>query len=57
MLYKLPSSGLLVILIISDVDPHHFDADPDVDPDSICHTVADPDSAFHLILLLIRNRI
>ncbi len=57
----------MVILIISDVDLHHFDADPDVDPDSICHPDADPDSichpdadpdsAFYLMLMLIRNRI
>jgi hypothetical protein len=35
------------------VDPHHFDAVPDADPDSIYHPDADPDSDF----LLMRVRI
>ncbi len=45
---------------ISVADPHHFDADPDedpdparhfdadVDPDPACHFDADPDPTFHL---------
>ncbi len=28
------------------MDPHHFDADPDADPDSTYHPYADPDSDF-----------
>jgi hypothetical protein len=28
------------------VDLHHFDADPDADPDSTYHPYADPDSDF-----------
>jgi hypothetical protein len=35
----------------SVVDPHHFDADPDANPDSTCHAYvdpnADPDSNYH----------
>jgi hypothetical protein len=28
------------------VDPHHFDADPDADPDLTYHPDADPDNDF-----------
>jgi hypothetical protein len=39
---------LLLFLLGSVVDPHHFDADPDKDPDSTYgyHPDADPDSDF-----------
>ncbi len=31
------------------MDPHHFDVDPDADPDSTYHPDVDPDSAFYLM--------
>ncbi len=31
------------------MDPRHFDADPDADPDSTYHPNADPESDFYLI--------
>jgi hypothetical protein len=34
------------MVIASAVDPHHFDTDPDADPDSTYHPDADPDSDF-----------
>ena len=30
------------------MDPHHFDADPDADPDSTYHPDADPDPRFQI---------
>jgi hypothetical protein len=39
--------------LTSVVDPHHFDADPDVDPDSTLHPDADPDSYFYLMRIRI----
>jgi hypothetical protein len=37
------------------VDPRHFDADPDADPDPIYHFDADPDADpdFYLMRILI----
>ncbi len=42
-----------VVVTISIVDPPHFDADPDADPDSTYHPEADPDSAITLMRILI----
>jgi hypothetical protein len=36
------------------MDPHHFDEDPDADPESTYHTDADPDSDFYLMRIRIR---
>jgi hypothetical protein len=33
-------------IAVSVVDPHHFDVDPDADPDSTYHPDAGPDSDF-----------
>jgi hypothetical protein len=33
-------------IAVSVVDPHHFNVDPDADPDSTYYPVADPDSDF-----------
>ncbi len=32
---------------IRDANPHHFSADPDLDPDTAFHFNADPDPTFH----------
>jgi hypothetical protein len=36
------------------VNPHHFDADTDGEPDSTYHPDADPDSDFYLMRIRIR---
>jgi hypothetical protein len=39
------------------VAPHHFDTDPDADPDLTYHPDADPDADFYLMLIWMRMRI
>ncbi len=41
----------------SVVDPHHFDADPDADPDSTYHPDADPEANPNSDFYLTRIRI
>jgi hypothetical protein len=43
-----------VLWIRITVDPHHFDAYPDVDPDSTNHPDADPDPDFYLMRMRIQ---
>jgi hypothetical protein len=38
---------LQALLLDSVVDPHHFDADPDANPDSTYEPDADPDPYFY----------
>ncbi len=44
--YKIVRTYSTAIPVLSFLDPHHFDADSDADPDSTYHPNADPDSDF-----------